>query len=103
MVSGDVAGRRKVRVLTLEARQDGKSVLYRLDQDTTLQFRLGPTLLGCKIELSVNHPSEGDPGSFERARYRSLAWSYDGNDDTAAFVDLPLVRSGSFEYKFTSE
>jgi glycogen debranching enzyme len=93
----------KVRVLTLSASMDGRSTLYRLEKGTVLQFRLGPSLLGRVVQLFVNHPGSAENGgkAFERETFRELKWLRDGGDDTAAYVDVPLVLAGSFKFYFT--
>ncbi len=97
----------QVRVLSLAAKSDGSSVLYRLEQGSVLQFRPGPTLLGCRIDLFTNHPLEASEGSaFHRETFRRLSWKFEaGNerDDTGAYVNLPLVVAGSFKYYFTCD
>ena len=71
-----------------------------------LQFRLGPSLLGRKVTLYVNHP-EGVDEEFCRTKYRVLPWQTDSEsgsrDDTAIFAELPIRRAGSFHYYFTYE
>ena len=92
-----------IRVLALRAKQDGGCTLYRLEHGAVLQFRLGPTLLGCSIDLWTNHP-ENEGEEFQREKYRKLEWQFDSSnrqDATAAYVDLQLVKSGSFRFYFT--
>ncbi len=64
---------------------------------------MGPTLLGCHIDLFTNHPS-GKDDEFKRDKFRKLEWSHETTnkrDDTAAYIDVQLVRAGSFRYYFT--
>ena len=92
----------EVRVLSLHAGQDCQSTLYRLKQGTTLQFRPGPSLIGCEIEVFVNLPAAS--GAFNRQEYRRVQWKNESNnasDDTANFIDLQVDTSGSFRYYFT--
>lgn len=69
----------------------------------TLQFRLGPTLLGRKVIVYVNHP-ENVEEDFIRNKYRRLSWKSDGgnhSDDTAIYAEVAIRRAGSFHYYFT--
>ena len=67
-----------------------------------LQFRLGPSLLGRRVRLFVNHPAN-EKTTFDRAQYRELAWEHESrnkDDDTAMHADVILSASGSYHYYF---
>lgn len=71
-----------------------------------LEFRLGPTLLGHRVKLFTNCPEAGSGKTFARDCYRALDWSKDSDnakDDTAVFVSLKIVHSGSFRFYFETE
>ena len=69
-----------------------------------LQFRLGPSLLGRRIRLYVNHPAadaDGNVEMFERTQYRQLEWQHDSrntDDDTAIYADVVTIAPGSYHY-----
>lgn len=76
-----------------------------------VEFRLGPSLFGKKVNIFCNHPTTADE-DFQRKQYRLLEWQYGSlgevhnnscNDDTAIFAQLPIRRAGSFHYYFTEE
>lgn len=93
----------QIRVLTLNDNEHLDSALYKLEKNWTIQFRLGPSLLGRKISLYFNYPE--DDVNFERKRYQLLKWNLDEgceySDDTALFTEVILKLSGSFHYYFT--
>lgn len=69
-----------------------------------LQFRLGPSLLGRRIRLYVNHPIADEDGNvelFERTQYRQVEWQHDSrnkDDDTAVYADILTIAPGSYHY-----
>lgn len=69
-----------------------------------LQFRLGPSLLGRRIRLYVNHPVADEDGNvelFERTQYRQVEWQHDSrnkDDDTSVYADIPTIAPGSYHY-----
>ena len=67
-----------------------------------LHFRLGPSLFGRIVSVYSNHPASPDE-EFCRDKYRLLPWQSDSKiiDDTSIFVEIPIVRAGSFRYYFT--
>lgn len=93
----------KVRFLTLNDKEHKDTILYRLEKNWILEFRLGPTLLGRKIFLFCNYPQNNQP--FERNKYYQLSWIQDEgckySDDTALLVQIILQVSGGFHYYFT--
>jgi glycogen debranching enzyme len=94
----------QVRVLTLELNVDGSKTLYRLKQEWTLQFRLGPSLLGRSVQLWTNCPERKE--DYDRSAYKVLPWESDSScqsDDTANFANIRLKTSGSFHYFITDE
>ncbi|XP_051162472.1 glycogen debranching enzyme [Leptopilina boulardi] len=83
----------QVRVLSLNKGEHQDGTLYRLKKEWQVQFRLGPSLLGRKIDIFVNHPLTKDQ-KYERHVYRQLKW----NNETA---NLNLTSAGSFHYYAT--
>lgn len=96
----------QVRVLTLEFNVDGSKTLYRLQQGWSLQFRLGPSLLGKSVQLWTNCP-ETKEDVYDRSKYKLLEWHSDSafckSDDTAFYAGIQLTTSGSFHYYITDE
>ena len=93
-----------VRVLTLELNVDGSQTLYRLRQGWTLQFRLGPSLLGKSVQLLTDCPLNKE--DYDRSKFRLLEWQNDSankSDDTATFASVLLNTSGSFHYYIADE
>ncbi|GJQ87827.1 hypothetical protein Trydic_g18672 [Trypoxylus dichotomus] len=95
-----------VRVLTLNHNEHQDSVLYRIEKNWILQFRLGPSLFGRKATLFCNYPV--DPAvnlDFVRNCYYQLQWCTDegceNSDDTASYAQIFAELSGSFHYYFT--
>ena len=94
--------KQQIRVLTLELDQDGTSVVYKLQKDWILQFRLGPSLLGQTVLLHTNYPLKD--GKFQRETYHELPWKSESNnqaDDTSIFANISLGISGSFHFYLT--
>ena len=94
----------QVRVLTLELNADGSKTLYRLRQGWTLQFRLGPSLLGKSVQLFTDCPLNKE--DYDRGKFSLLEWQNDSankSDDTATFCNVLLNTSGSFHYYITDE
>lgn len=83
----------QIRVLTLNNGEHQDGTLYRLRKGWQVEFRLGPSLLGKKITISINHPLVKNQ-QFERASYYQLPW-----DNNAATLTLALA--GSFHYYIT--
>ena len=97
-------GKGQVRVLTLELNVEGSKTLYRLKQGWTLQFRLGPSLLGRTVRIWTNCPLNTE--EYDRLSFSDLTWESDAaskSDDTAIFANLHLNTSGSFHYYITDE
>ncbi|XP_025834524.1 glycogen debranching enzyme-like [Agrilus planipennis] len=105
LVEENMGMKSQVRVLTLNDKEHQDSVLYRLEKNWTLQFRLGPSLLGRKILLYCNYPEEG--AEFKRNSYQLLPWSEDEgcehSDDTALQIQIQVKKAGSYHYYFTYE
>ncbi|RZC42945.1 glycogen debranching enzyme, partial [Asbolus verrucosus] len=95
----------QVRVLTLNDKEHQDSVLYRIEKNWILQFRLGPSLLGRKVSLYCNYPKKNQ--EYDRNLYHLLEWSQDEgcnySDDTALLTEITPKISGSFHYYFTYE
>ncbi len=90
--------------MTLELDRDGTSIVYKLQKDWILQFRLGPSLLGQRVNLFTNHPVGGK--AFDRKSYARLEWDSDSSnkaDDTSIFTDVKLHISGSFHFYIENE
>lgn len=96
----------QVRVLTLNDKEHQDSTLYRLEKSWVLQFRLGPSLLGRKVQLHCNYP-EKPKAEFNRNCYRPVPWCLDegcnNTDDTSAFCEINIHTAGSFHYYFTHD
>ena len=95
---------KQIRVLTLTLDQDGTSVVYKLQKNCILQFRLGPSLLGHAVNLFTNYPQNNGDGKFHRNSYNVLPWQNDSNnkmDDTSTFANIDLKISGSFHFYLT--
>ena len=95
----------QVRVLTLELNSDGSKTLYRLQQGWSLQFRLGPSLLGKTVQLWTDCP-ESKEEVYDRFNYKLLEWRCDSackSDDTAFYAEIHLTTSGSFHFYITDE
>ncbi|XP_037086526.1 glycogen debranching enzyme-like isoform X1 [Pollicipes pollicipes] len=92
----------EVRVLKLHDDHHQEATLYRLQKGFILHFRLGPSLFGRVVSVFSNHPASADE-EFSRDKYRLLPWKSDSKiiDDTSIFVEVPIVRAGSFRYYFT--
>lgn len=92
----------QTRVLTLNDGDHLESCLHRLEKGWVLQFRLGPSLFGRKVEVYTNHPCFVE-NEFVRDLYRQLPWRHDGqdSDDSANYAVVPLVKAGPFHYYFT--
>lgn len=99
----------QVRVLTLNDNEHQDSTLYRIEKNWTLQFRLGPSLLGRKVSLYCNYPEtkDGKILEFNRDRYFLLSWVQDEgcqhSDDTALYTQITVKIAGSFHYYFIYE
>lgn len=96
----------QVRVLTLNHNEHQDSVLYRIEKNWILQFRLGPSLFGRKVSLFCNYPVEPSAKlDFVRNCYYQLPWCNDegceNSDDTASYAQVFAELSGSFHYYFT--
>lgn len=93
----------ETRVLTLNANEHQDTVLYRVEQNWIIQFRLGPSLFGHKVILFCNYPQINQ--QFQRKHYYELQWLQDQgcshSDDTALYAELVVKIPGSFHYYFT--
>lgn len=93
----------QIRILTLNDKEHQESTLYRLENNWIIQFRLGPSLLGRKVNLYCNYPTEDE--EFNRTTYHLLNWQQDEGceyaDDTALYTQIVLNIPGSFHYYFT--
>jgi len=89
-----------LRTHTLEKDQTHEAVIYRIQQNTTIRFINGATLLGEKVNLFINYPQ--DHQSFDREQYQTLEWSNikSGDDYSSAFVDIQLILPGTYKYYF---
>ncbi|KAG7275133.1 hypothetical protein CRUP_024699, partial [Coryphaenoides rupestris] len=66
-----------------------------------LQFRLGPTLQGKRVQVHTNYPAEGQ--RFDRLKFRPLEWlnpAGQRGDDYDEFCKLDLLVAGSYQYYF---
>lgn len=92
----------EIRVLTLNANEHQDNVLYRLEQNWIIQFRLGPSLLGRKVALFCNYPIMNL--DFRRNVYYEVPWKQDEgcshSDDTALYGEIVARNPGSFHYFF---
>ena len=91
-----MAGKQHVRILTLELNQNGTSVVYKLQKDWILQFRLGPSLLGESVSLHTNYPLKD--GVFDRNHYNGIPWQKVSTDDTSIYANIEVKISGSFHF-----
>ncbi|KAJ8965550.1 hypothetical protein NQ314_004050 [Rhamnusium bicolor] len=104
-----MASTQQIRILTLNNQEHQECTLYRIEKHWAIQFRLGPTLFGRKVNLYCNYPveSNGDLSGFNRDKYQLLTWKLDEGcknaDDTAAYTQITTKLSGSFHYYFTYE
>lgn len=93
---------KEVRVLTLNVNEHQETTLYRLKTNWILQFRLGPSLFGRKINLYCNYPQ--DNVNFNRTKYQKINWSQEEgcthSDDTASFAEIAVKLPGSFHYYY---
>ena len=95
--------KQQIRILTLELDKDGSSVVYKLQKDWILQFRLGTSLLGQNVALHTNYPLKS--GVFERSNYDLVQWQSDSNnqaDDTSIHANIQVEISGSFRFYLTN-
>ncbi|CAG0880925.1 unnamed protein product [Darwinula stevensoni] len=91
------------RVLFLNDHEHQASTVYRLQKGWILQFRLGPSVFGKKVDLYTNYPSHTED-KFERCKYRQVPWnvsSTNPDDDTAVQANINIFMAGSFHYYFT--
>ncbi|KAL6433430.1 hypothetical protein ACFW04_006521 [Cataglyphis niger] len=80
----------QIRILTVNNGEHLDGILYRLKKGWKVEFRLGASLLGKRLDVFINHPLSND-GKFERHTYYQLQWV-----DESASIHLTL--SGSFHY-----
>ena len=95
--------RQQIRILTLELDKDGSSVVYKLQKEWILQFRLGTSLLGQNVTLHTNYPFKS--GVFERSKYEVVQWQSDCNnqaDDTSIYANIQVKTGGSFHFYLTN-
>ena len=98
-----MAEMQQIRILTLDLDQDGSSIVYKLQKDWILQFRLGTSLLGQNVYLHSNYPLNG--GHFVRSDYHKIEWKSDSNnkaDGTSIYADIQVKFSGSFHFYITN-
>ena len=96
-----MASKQQVRVLTLELDKDGSSIVYKVQKDWILQFRLGPSLLGQTVALYTNYPVNNGSQGFERQTYSLLEWCSDSDnkaDGTSLYANISIKTSGSFHF-----
>ena len=94
--------KQQIRILSLELDKDDSSIVYKLQKNWTLQFRLGTSLLGQTVFLHTNYPIED--GRFSRIKYYNLGWKSDSNnkaDDTSLYANIHIEISGSFHFYLT--
>ena len=99
-----MASKQQVRVLTLELDKDGTSIVYKLQKDWILQFRLGPSLLGQTVALYTNYPVKNGNQGFVRQNYSLLEWCSDSDneaDGTSLYANIFVKISGSFHFYIT--
>ncbi|KAG7246940.1 hypothetical protein CRUP_019216 [Coryphaenoides rupestris] len=92
---------RQTRVLLLNDMERLERTLFRLEQGFELQFRLGPTLQGKRVQVHTNYPAEGQ--RFDRLKFRPLEWlnpAGQRGDDYDEFCKLDLLVAGSYQYYF---
>jgi len=89
-----------LRIHTLENNQAHEAVIYRIKQNCTIRFINGATLLGDKVNLFINYPT--DDRTFVREEFQELKWLNVKSDDySLAFVDIELKLPGTYKYYFT--
>ncbi|XP_023341981.1 glycogen debranching enzyme-like [Eurytemora carolleeae] len=89
-----------VKELELEKEKHLDSVIYKLDKNEFLRFRIGPTLLGSKVRLFTNYPIKGE---FFRETFYELKWEYSSvNDSTSYFSDVKVLVPGSYIFYYTT-
>ncbi|XP_035597566.1 glycogen debranching enzyme-like isoform X2 [Oncorhynchus keta] len=91
---------RQTRVLFLNDMERLERTLFRLEQGFELQFRLGPTLQGRRVQVHTNYPAEGE--KFDRLKFWPLNWinptGREGYSDKYCKLDLQVA--GSYQYYF---
>lgn len=85
----------QVRILTVNNGEHLDGILYRLKKGWKVEFRLGASLLGKRLDVFINHPLSNDK-KFERHTYYQLQWV----DESA---NIHLTLSGSFHYYITDQ
>ncbi|XP_044753239.1 glycogen debranching enzyme [Coccinella septempunctata] len=100
----------QIRVLKLgDPPRNQECFLYRLQKNWIIEFRLGPTLFGRKIDIFCNFPEDKDGKlkEFDSTTYQLLKWQQDGesqnSDDTASYARIVCRISGRFHYYFTDK
>ncbi|CAL8310961.1 unnamed protein product [Merluccius merluccius] len=91
----------QTRVLLLNDMERLERTLFRLEQGFELQFRLGPTLQGKRVQVCTNYPAECQ--RFDRLKFRPLEWlnpTGQQEDDCDKFCKLELLVAGSYQYYF---
>lgn len=94
----------QIRVHHLNDDENLDAILFRVEKGWTIQFKLGTTLFGKKVQLFTNYPEAGQ--TFKRLEYRQMKWrseSINKGDDTALYSNLTFEISGSFHYFFIYE
>ena len=97
-----MSAKKQIRILTLELNQNGSSIVYKLQKNWVLQFRLGPSLLGQTVLLHTNYPLKD--GVFDRTSYNEIQWKKDSEnsvDDTSIYANIEVGFSGSFHFYLT--
>ena len=97
-----MSAKQQIRILTLELNQNGSSIVYKLQKNWVLQFRLGPSLLGQTVLLHTNYPLKD--GVFDRTSYNEIPWQKDSEnsvDDTSIYANIEVGFSGSFHFYLT--
>ncbi|EFN70541.1 Glycogen debranching enzyme [Camponotus floridanus] len=80
----------QIRILTVNNGEHLDGILYRLKKGWKIEFRLGASLLGKKLDIFINHPLSSDK-KFERHTYYQLQWV---DESASIYLTLP----GSFHY-----
>ncbi|XP_054161339.1 glycogen debranching enzyme-like [Oppia nitens] len=83
---------RFVYVLSLDANSDRQSTLFRCNNNDTIQFIYGSTLLGRKISLFTDYSKES--ANFKRNTYQKLVF-------TDEMTTIRFETSGSFHFYYT--
>ena len=99
-----MSAKQQIRILTLELNQNGSSIVYKLQKNWVLQFRLGPSLLGQTVLLYTNYPLKD--GVFDRTSYNEIHWQKDSEnsvDDTSIYANIEVGFSGSFHFYLTRD